>query len=59
MQKKAETKDITWIDIGILDHNMEILSLRLSDSLLGIKDNEGILRELNVDFETFIKEPIN
>jgi hypothetical protein len=58
-QKLPKTKDITWIEIATLEKNREILLLRLSDSLLGIKDNDGNLRELPIDFETFIKEPVN
>ena len=51
-------KKLQWLDIGILDDN-RLLSLNMDTSKLAIKNNEENYEELEVDFETFIREPKN
>lgn len=54
-----KTTAIHWLDIAVLSEESKKLSLHLETGNLAIKENEGIYRALGVDFETFIKEPVN
>lgn len=51
--------NLQWLDIASLDESNRRLSLNLATSKLAIKDNDGNYKELNTDFETFIREPRN
>lgn len=50
---------LQWLDIGILEKDGKKLSLNLISSKLAIKENDRSYKELEVDFETFIREPRN
>jgi len=50
---------ISWLDIARLTDENKKLSLHLETGKLAVKENENTYTELGVDFETFIKEPVN
>lgn len=54
-----KTTAIHWLDIARLTEENKKLSLHLETGNLAIKENEDTYTALGVDFETFIKEPVN
>ena len=55
----SKTHTISWLDIARLTDETKKLSLHLETGKLAIKENDSMYHELGVDFETFIKEPVN